>query len=125
MTTLEHETMNGPPEGRLIDPSIYESEELALPKVDGEQIDKIAAKFNGRASLDRGNPNHVALIRETRMGQTLTLIVEVTAGPPVPSFATDREGDLDAVVLSRTFTVQSVWRASPETVSRAIAEGTS
>jgi hypothetical protein len=99
------------PEGHLIDPAVYETEELSLPKIDGEGVDKIAAKFAGTVFLDRSDPRDVALIRELRLGQSVTLMVEATVGPPVPGYTTSKEGDLDALILSRRFSVEGVYKA--------------
>jgi len=112
-----------PPEGRLIDPAQYEPEELQLPSVDGEHVDKIYVAFGGRAWLDRGSPEDCALIRDLRMGQRVTLMVNAVVGPAIPGFSTNREGDLDAVILGRKLTVGHLWRASHEQVSAALEEG--
>jgi hypothetical protein len=96
--------------GELFDKTKYETEELALPKVDGEGVDKIAVKLNGTVWLERGNEEHVALIKRPRIGQTVTLLVEAEVGPPVPGYTTNRDGDLDALSLSRTFTAKHVSR---------------
>lgn len=98
----------------LFDASQYESEPLSLPKVDGEGVDKISAKFNGLVRLERGDAADVALIKNVKLGQSVTLMVECEAGPPVPGMTTNRDGDLDSLGLSRTFTVKSVYKPTPE-----------
>jgi hypothetical protein len=103
------------PDGKaLFDKSAYETEELALPKIDGEGVDKIAAKFGGTVWLDRGSPEDVALIRGVKVGQSVTLKVEATVGPPVPGFTTNKEGDLDVLYLGRKFVVTGVYRPAAE-----------
>jgi hypothetical protein len=103
------------PEGKsLFDKTLYESEALALPKIDGEGVDKIAAKFGGTVWLDRGSEEDVALIRGVKVGQSVTLKVEATVGPPVPGFTTNKEGDLDVLYLGRKFIVTGVYRPAAE-----------
>lgn len=101
-------------EGELFDKAAYESEALRLPKVDGEGVDKIKAKFGGTVWLERGNENDVALIRDLKLGQEVQLLVTAKVGPPVPGWTTSLEGDLDTISLGRTFTVESVSRGAGE-----------
>jgi hypothetical protein len=109
---IEEEAPPADPEGKaLFDRSTYETEELALPKIDGEGIDKIAVKVSGRVWLERGSPEHVALVRDVRLGQEVTLVCEATVRMPVPGYSTDKEGDLDVISLTRHFAVTSVSRA--------------
>lgn len=98
----------------LIDKSQFETEALALPKIDGEGVDKIQAKFGGGVWLARSEAADVALIRDRKLGSTVTLMVECEVGPPVPGYTTNRDGDLDALVLSRTFKVTSVYVPAAE-----------
>lgn len=111
----EEEKQEAKPTGRaLFDASLYESEPLSLPKVDGEGVDKISAKFNGLVRLDRGQEADVAIIKGCKLGQTVTFMVECEVGPPVPGMTTNREGDLDSLGLSRTFTVKHVYKPTAE-----------
>lgn len=98
----------------LFDATLYESEPLSLPKVDGEGVDKISAKFNGHVRLDRGEEADVAIIKGCKIGQTVTFMVECEVGPPVPGMTTNRDGDLDSLGLSRTFTVKHVYKPTAE-----------
>jgi hypothetical protein len=103
------------PTGRsLFDPTQYETEPLSLPKVDGEGVDKISARFNGLVRLDRGQEADVAIIKNCKLGQTVTFMVECEVGPPVPGMTTNRDGDLDSLGLSRTFTVKHVYKPTAE-----------
>jgi hypothetical protein len=115
-TTLEEvgqqERHDEPEGGALFEASDYESEELALPKIDGEGVDKNAVKVSGRVWLERGSPEHVALVRDVRLGQEVTLVCEATVRMPVPGYTTDKEGDLDVISLTRHFAVTSVSRAA-------------
>lgn len=97
------------PDGKaLFDPAVFDSEELALPKVDGQGITKIQAKFGGGPWLDRALASDVALVRDIKVRERVTLLVDAIAGPPIPGYTTNREGDLDVLSLSRKFTVEAV-----------------
>jgi hypothetical protein len=50
-------------------------EKLALPKIDGQGVDRIEVKFAGRVKLDRGDPADVALMRDLKLGKEITLRV--------------------------------------------------
>lgn len=111
----EQDNTPAKPTGRsLFDASLYETEPLSLPKVDGEGVDKISAKFNGHVRLDRGTEADVAIIKGCKLGQTVTFMVECEVGPPVPGMTTNRDGDLDSLGLSRTFTVKHVYKPAAE-----------
>lgn len=111
------------PEGkRLFDADAFDSEEMRLPKVDGQGVTKIQAKFAGGVWLERSDPRDVALIRDNQVSDKLTLLVDVTAGPPVPSMATNRDGGLDVLCLSRSFHVTSVNRAATSLEPREMLE---
>ncbi|MFL5911434.1 MAG: hypothetical protein ACJ768_12770 [Gaiellaceae bacterium] len=92
----------------------YIPEPLQLPKVDGEGIDKIGAKFGGLVRLDRSQAPDCALVRDLKLGTTVTLMVECEVGPPVPGYTTNKDGDLDALALVRQFKVVSVYRPTAE-----------
>jgi hypothetical protein len=102
--------------GELFDKSQYEREELALPKVDGEPTDKIAIAFSGLVLLDRSDPADVALMRKMKLGGGITLMVEAKCSGKGHRFTTDREGELDAVVLEHKAKVHTVYApaGSPE-----------
>jgi hypothetical protein len=101
-------------EGELFDKSIYEREELQLPKVDGEPTDKIAVAFSGTVLLDRTDPRDVALMQRMKLGQDVTLMVEAKCSAKGHKYATDREGELDAVVLEHKAKVHTVYRPAGE-----------
>jgi hypothetical protein len=110
---VEPEELPADPDGKaLFDKTAFETEELALPKIDGEGIDKIAVKVSGRVWLERGSPEHVALVRDVRLGQEVTLVCQATVRMPVPGYSTDKEGDLDVISLTRHFAVTAVSRAA-------------
>jgi hypothetical protein len=120
MTTIEEtppvaapddDDTSAPDDGTaLFDRSQYDREELQLPKIDGEPTDKIAIRFSGRVMLDRTDPNDVALMRAMRMGNDITLHVEATCSGKGWGYTTNRDGDLDAVVLEHTAKVHTVYR---------------
>lgn len=97
---------------QVFDKSDYDREDLALPKVDGEATDKIAIKFSGRVMLDRTDPRDVALMRAMRLGSDITLMVEAKCAGKGHGFTTNKEGDLDAVVLEHVAKVHSVYRGT-------------
>jgi hypothetical protein len=97
-------------QGELIDRSQYEREDLALPKVDGEPVDRIAVKFSGTVFLDRTDPRDVDLIRPMRLGADITLMVEARTSSKAFKGATDREGELDVLVQEAGAKVHTVYR---------------
>lgn len=100
--------------GRLFDATQFDSPELQLPKIDGEGVDKLHAQFGGLVRLERSLAADVKLIRDTKMGTTIHLLVEVEVGPPNARFTTNKDGDLDALSLGRNFKVVSVSRPAAE-----------
>lgn len=98
------------PEGHLIDPAVYETEELALPKIDGEGVDRLALKFSGTVFLNRSDPRDVELIRRMRLGQDITLQVEGKCSKKGYGFSTDREGELDVVVQEHAVKIETVYQ---------------
>ena len=110
-----------PEKGQIFDDTDYEREDLALPKVDGEGVDKIAIAFSGQVILDRSNPADVELMRRMRLGQDVTLMVEAKCSSKGHKFATDREGELDAVVLEHKAKVHTVYRAAADGAEAAAA----
>jgi hypothetical protein len=100
--------------GELFDKSQYETEELALPKVDGEPVDRIAVKFSGTVFLDRSSAADVELIRALTLHSERTLLVEGKVSGKTYAGATDREGELDVVVQQVTVKVTKVARGVGE-----------
>lgn len=111
----EDEPLPDDPDGKaLFDRSAYEREDLAISKVDGQQIDKIAVKFAGRILLNRSDPADVALYNRLTMGKEVELrcagkVTAVGAG-----WTTNRDGDLDAIVGEKAIKVETVWVLAPE-----------
>ena len=98
------------PEGRaLFDRDAYEREDLAIAKVDGNQVDRIAIKFAGEVFLDRSDPADVQLYNRLRLGNEITLMVEGRCSATGAKGATDREGDLDVVVGQKSVKVVTVY----------------
>jgi hypothetical protein len=118
-TTIEEpqtaaETTDTPPppdpKDALFDRSNYDNPELALPKVDGEGTDKIALKFSGTVFLDRMDPADVELMRNMKLGNDVTLMIEGKCAKKGWGFTTDREGELDVVKLEHAVNVHSVYK---------------
>lgn len=101
--------------GELFNRDQYELEGLQIPKVDGQSIDKIAIKFSGRVMLDRSDPADVAMFNRLQLGQDVELRISAkVSNSGGAGFTTSKEGDLDAVVGSKSLAVDSVWVLEPE-----------
>lgn len=91
----------------LFDPADYETEELALPTVDGISVAKIGLNVQGGMLwLDRGSAEDVSLVRDLRVGQRVRLLVDVTVGVPKFGYTTNREGALDVLYRARNVKVK-------------------
>jgi hypothetical protein len=106
----EPESEGEPEDGALFDRSQYDREDLAIAKIDGEQIDRIAVKFAGTVFLDRSDPNDVALYNQLKLGRDVTLNIEGKCSGTAAKGATDRDGDLDVIVGERSVKVHTVYR---------------
>jgi len=93
----------------LFDRTQYEREDLQIPKIDGNTIDRIAVKFAGEVFLDRSSPADVALFNRLVLGHDVTLMVEGHCSATGAEGATDRDGDLDVVVGQRSIKVNTVY----------------
>ena len=102
------------PEGGLFDASDYDREDLAIPKVDGNQVDRIAIKVSGRVMLDRSDPADVALFNRLKLNQEVELRCAGKVTGLGTGFTTGKDGDLDAVVSSKNLKVDTVWVLDPE-----------
>jgi hypothetical protein len=93
----------------LVDRSQYDREDLALPLIDGQQIDRIAFAFTGQIMLDRSDPADVALWRKLTLGHDVSLKVEGVCAGYSGKGATNRDGDLDVVVGVRRIKVHTIY----------------
>lgn len=93
----------------LLDKEHYQREDLAIAKVDGSAIDRIAIKFTGQVFLDRSDPNDVRLYNKLRLGGDITLMVEAKCSSTGAKGATDREGDLDVVIGEKGAKIHTVY----------------
>lgn len=110
------------PDGkRLFNEADYEREDLAIAKIDGNQVDRIAIKFTGEVFLDRADPEDVALYNRLKLGNDITLRVEGRCNGVTGKGATDREGDLDVVVGQRAVKVHTVYLSVADGVIGAVA----
>lgn len=98
---------NGQP--TLIDRSQYEREDLAISKVDGNQIDRIRLKVSGTVTLDRSSVPDVKLWNDLVLGRDITLMVEGRCAGTGAKEATGRDGDLDVVVGEKTVRVHTLY----------------
>lgn len=97
----------------LLDRSQYDREDLAIPKVDGQGVDRIAVAFAGEIMLDRSEPNDVALYNKLTLGKDVELRVAGRVNGTGAKGATNREGDLDVVVGKKSVKVETVYVLSP------------
>lgn len=105
------------------DPSAYDREDLQIPKIDGQSIDRISIKWSGEVFLDRSDPSDVAVYNELRLGRDVALLVEAKCSSTGAKGATDREGDLDVVVATKGLKVHSLSKpAGADWVTDAAAE---
>ena len=95
--------------GALFDRSQYEREDLAIPKVDGQTIDRIRLDFSGSVFLDRSNPQDVALYNRLTLKGDVTLMVEGRCSDTGAKGATDRDGNLDVIVGHKKVRVHTVY----------------
>jgi hypothetical protein len=100
--------------GELFNRDQYEREDLAIPKVDGNPIDKIRVKITGSIMLDRSAPADVALYNKLKLGHDVELRVSGKVSGSDTGFTTNREGDLDAIVGEKAVKVDTVWVLDPE-----------
>lgn len=90
------------------DPSQYDREDLQIPKIDGQSIDRIAIKFGGEIHLDRSDPSDVALYNALRFGKDVAMLIEGRCNSTGAKGATDREGDLDVVIGQKSLKIHSI-----------------
>jgi hypothetical protein len=98
----------------LFDRSMYDREDLAIPRVDEQQVDKIRVKFGGSILLDRSDPADVSLYNKLTLGKPVELRVAGTVAHSGTGYTTNRDGDLDAIVGERSVKVETVWVLDPE-----------
>lgn len=114
--SVEEEKQEPPPADptgeALFDREAYDREDLAIPKVDGQQIDRIAVNFTGEIMLDRSDPEHVALYNRLILGGNVDLRIAGEITGTGAKRATARDGDLDVVVGRKTIKIDHVTIAA-------------
>jgi len=105
----------------LFDASKFDNPELAIPKVDGQSIDRIYIGFAGGFFLDRSDPNDVSFYNRLVFQKDATLQVDVRCNSVGAKGVTDRDGDLDVIVGKK---VAKVHSARISTSDGLIAVGT-
>lgn len=98
----------------LFDASDYDREDLAIPKVDGNQIDKIRFAFSGSVLLERSEIADVAAFNGAKLGKELELRVTAKVAGVGTGFTTNKDGDLDVIVGEKKLKIESVWVLDPE-----------
>jgi hypothetical protein len=92
------------------DRSQFEREDLQIPKIDGQSIDRISIKWSGEVFLNRSDPDDVAVYNALRLGRDVQLLVECKCSSTGAKGATDREGDLDVIVATKGLKVHSLMK---------------
>lgn len=92
----------------LVDRAKYEREDLAIPKVDGQSIDRISIKFTGEVFLDRSSPGDVAIYNAFMLGKDVQLLIEAKCNATGAKGATDRDGALDVVVGTKGIKIHTL-----------------
>lgn len=92
----------------LVDRTQYEREDLQIPKIDDQTVDRIALKFTGTIFLDRSDPSDVAVYTELRFGRDVALLIEAKCLGVSGTGATNKDGDLDVVVGTKGLKVHSI-----------------
>jgi hypothetical protein len=101
--------------GTQPDRSQYDKPGLRLAKIDGKSVDRIAIKFSGQVMLDRSDPADVKLFRDLELGkQNVSLLIEAAVDKASGSGATNRDGDLDVIVGSKTLRIHSLMRPASD-----------
>lgn len=90
--------------------SDFDREDLQIPKIDGQSIDRISIKWSGEVFLDRSDPDDVAVYNALRLGKDVSLLVEAKCSSTGAKGATDREGDLDVIVATKGLKVHSLMK---------------
>lgn len=120
--TPHERTEQGTTGATLFDTDDYRDPTLALPQIDGHDIDRIAIKFGGEIMLDRSDPAHVALWRRVKLGQKIEMWVEAKGLGYEGKGATNKDGELDVIVAKRSVSVQHVRVLGPEDLKEAALE---
>lgn len=105
----EHELPADPDGQALFDRGAYQAPELRIDQVDGQEVDKIAIKFTGRVTLDRTDPQDVALFNRIRLGRDVELRVSGRGARVGTGYTTSKGGDLEAVVGEREIRIDTVY----------------
>jgi hypothetical protein len=100
--------------GALFDATDYETEDLAIPKVDGSSIDRIAIDLSGGVMLDRSNPAHVELYNRVHMRKSLELWVTAVGAGVGAKPATNRDGENDIIVGRKGLRIDAIRVVEPE-----------
>lgn len=85
-------------------------EALALPPIDGQDIDRIELNFSGSVRLDRSDPADVALFRALRMGQQVDVRVAGVAAGKDGRVSYDEDGYPGETTAKAKIKVTTVFR---------------
>lgn len=89
-------------------------EELALPRIDGRDIDRMEITFSGTIRLDRSDPADVALFRRAQLGKEIDVrVVGIAAGKHV-TVSWDEDGYPGETTSSAKVKLTTVFRPITE-----------
>jgi hypothetical protein len=71
----------------------------------------IKLSFSGGIELDRSNADDVSFYNRLTAGKTVSLEIEAHVGTTKTTHRRDSEGNVDAVVQSKSLTVHSIYNA--------------
>jgi hypothetical protein len=103
---------------QLFDASSYDKPGLQIPKIDGNAIDRIGLSFSGSIMLDRSEPGDVALYNRIHGEKERELWITAKWAGVGAKPATNRDGDLDVMVATKTLKVEQVRIVEPEELSQ-------
>ena len=114
-TTLEE----APPiEGTSNGPDADKGQLFEVPRVavtvDESDPGIIKLAFSGSIELDRASADDVALYNSLTAGQTVSLQVDAHVAGAKTSHRRDSEGDVDAIVQTKSLVVSDVYLERPE-----------
>jgi hypothetical protein len=81
--------------------------------VDDSDPTVIKLAFSGSVELDRGNGKEVGFYNDLKAGQSAELVVTVHAAGATMRHRRDSEGDVDAVVQTKSLVVSDVYLERP------------
>jgi hypothetical protein len=107
-TTALHEAPPVEPGGLE---SIYDDPQLAIPGIDGYQVNRLSLKVGGTPDLDRSNPDDVELYRDLKLGQRVKFVVEGWVVDTGGKATITDQGQVDVVQGTKAIRVDTIRAA--------------